>query len=206
MSQPLEDQTHEQFWQQLLRWMVTDTPDRVVASVPSQMLFDDGRVKFSADVRDKSYLPAADAHVVAHVLGPGGSAAQIEMTPDPNVPGTYHADWNADQAGSFLTEVTATRGSEELGRDVMTFARMDGIAENFHTEQNRELLEKLSEQTGGRYWKPQDLSRLPAEISYSDAGITVRDAKELWNMPAIFLLLLMLRFSEWLLRRKWGVV
>ena len=206
MSQPLEDQTHEEFWQQLLRWLVTDTPGRVVASVPTQMLFDDGRVRFSADVRDKNYLPAADAHVQAHVLGPGGSAAEVEMTPDPNTPGTFHAEWTADQPGSYLTEVTATRANEELGRDVLTFARMDGVAENFHTEQNRELLEKLSEQTGGKYWKPQDLSRLPGEISYSEAGITVRDTKELWNMPVVFLVILLLRFSEWLLRRKWGVV
>jgi len=206
MSQPLEDQTHEEFWQQLLRWLVTDTPGRVVASVPNQMLFDDGRVRFSADVRDKNYLPAADAKVQAHILGPGGSAAQIDMTPDPDAPGTFRADWTAEQPGSYLTEVIATRGDDELGRDVLTFARMDGVAENFHTGQNRELLEKLSDQTGGRYWKPQDLSRLPSEISYSEAGITVRDTKDLWNMPIVFLLILLLRSSEWLLRRKWGVV
>jgi uncharacterized membrane protein len=206
MSQPLEDQTHEQFWQQLLRWLVTDTPGRVVASVPSPMLFDDGRVHFSAEVRDKNYLPAPDARVEAHILGPGGSAAQIELTPDPNAPGTFHADWNADQAGSYLTEVTAARASQEVGRDVLTFARMDGVAENFHTEQNRELLEKLSSQTGGRYWKPQELSKLPREISYSEAGITVRDTKDLWNMPVVFFLLILLRSAEWLLRRKWGVV
>ena len=144
MSQPLEDQTHEEFWQQLLRWLVTDTPGRVVASVPSQMLLDDGRVQFSADVRDKNYLPAPDAQVEAHILGPGGSAAQIEMTPDPNTPGTFHAEWTADQPGSYLTEVVATRDKDELGRDVLNFARMDGVAENFHTEQNRDLLEKLS--------------------------------------------------------------
>src|ERR1700722_4889046 len=206
MSQPLEDQTHEEFWQQLLRWLVTDTPGQIVASVPSQMLLDDGRVQFSADVRDKNYLPAADAHVEAHVLGPGGSAAQIEMTPDPNSPGTFHAEWTAGQSGSYLTEVTATRGNEALGRDVLTFARMDGVAENFHTEQNRDLLEQLSVETGGGYWKPQDVSRLPGEISYSEAGITVRDAKELWNMPIVFLLLLLLPSTEWLLRRKWGVL
>lgn len=206
MSQPLEDQTHEEFWQQLLRWLVTNTPGRVVASVPNQMLFDDGRVQFSADVRDKNYLPAADAKVEAHILGPGGAAAQMEMTPNPSAPGTFQADWNAAQAGSYLTEVIATRGTEEIGRDVLNFARMDGVAENFHTGQNRELLEKLSAQTGGRYWKPQDLSRLPSEISYSQAGITVRDTKDLWNMPAVFFLILLLRSSEWLLRRKWGVV
>ncbi len=206
MSQPLEDQTHEEFWQQLLRWLVTDTPGHVVASVPSQMLLDDGRLKFSADVRDKNYLPAADAKVQAHILGPGGLAAQIDLTPDPNSPGTFHADWTADQSGSYLTEVIASRGNDELGRDVLTFARMDGVAENFHTGQNRELLEKLSEQTGGRYWKPEELSRLPSEISYSEAGITVRDTKDLWNMPIVFLLLLLLPSSQWLLRRKWGVV
>jgi uncharacterized membrane protein len=206
MSQPLEDQTHEEFWQQLLRWLVTDTPGRVVASVPSQMLQDDGRVRFSADVRDKNYLPAADAHVEAHILGPGGLAAQVEMTPDPNTPGMFHADWTADQRGSYLTEVVATRDKDELGRDVLNFARMDGVAENFHTEQNRELLQKLSAETGGRYWTPQELSKLPGEISYSEAGITVRDTKELWNMPIVFFLLLLLPSMEWLLRRKWGVV
>jgi uncharacterized membrane protein len=206
MSQPLEDQTHEEFWQQLLRWLVMDTPGHVVAAVPSQMLLDDGRVQFSADVRDKNYLPAADAHVEAHILGPGGSAAQIEMTPDPNTPGTFRAEWTADKTGSYLTEVIATRDKDEIGRDVLTFARMDGVAENFHTEQNRDLLEKLSAETGGRYWKPQDVSKLPGEISYSEAGINVRDAKELWNMPIVFVLLLLLPTTEWLLRRKWGVV
>src|ERR1700686_1280910 len=82
MSQPLEDQTHEEFWQQLLRWLGMGPPGPIGAAVPSQMLLDDGRVQFSADVRDKNYLPAADAHVEAHILGPGGSGAQIEVTPD----------------------------------------------------------------------------------------------------------------------------
>ncbi len=35
----------------------------------------------------------------------------------------------------------ARRGDQPLGRDVLTFQRMDGVAENFHIEQNRELLD-----------------------------------------------------------------
>ena len=93
-----------------------------------------------------------------------------------------------------------------MGSDTFPFERIDGVAENFHTVQNRELLEKLATETGGRYWKPDELSRLPNEISYSDAGISVRDIKELWNMPVVFLWLLLLMAAEWLLRRKWGVV
>ncbi len=72
----------------------------------------------------------------------------------------------------------------------MTFQREDGVAENFHTAQNRPLLEQLASQTGGRYWKPSDLKNLPRDISYSEAGISVRTTKELWNMPIVFLLLL----------------
>ena len=134
------------------------------------------------------------------------SISSSEMTPDPTTPGLFHGEWNAEKPGSYVADVIAGHGSEELGRDVATFQRMDGVAESFHTEQNRPLLENLASQTGGRYWRPQDLSRLAAEIPYSNAGITVREAKNLWDMPAIFLLLLILRGSEWLLRRKWGVV
>lgn len=206
MSQALGDPTHDLFWQQLLRWVAADSPGRVVASMPVQRLMDDGHVRLTAMVRDKEYTPAPDARVIAHMVGPEGASALVDMRPVPNNAGSFQAEWTAEKPGSYVAEVTAARGNEELGRDVLTFERTDGVAENFHTEQNRELLEKLSSQTGGRYWKAEELERLPSEISYSEAGISVRDTKELWNMPIVFLLLLGLMAGEWLLRRKWGVI
>jgi uncharacterized membrane protein len=217
MSQPLGDMAHDMFWQQLLRWLVLDSPGQVVASAPTHTLMDDGRIQLSASVRDKDYMPAPDARVTAHLIGPDGISVMLDLAPAPDNPGEFRAAWTADKPGSYLAEVTAQRGaakggeksrggSEDLGGDVLPFERIDGVAENFHTVQNRELLEKLASETGGRYWKPEELRRLPNEISYSDAGISVRDVKELWNMPAVFLLLLLLMAAEWLLRRKWGVV
>jgi len=206
MSLPAGDPTHTMFWQQLLRWLVADTPGQVEGSVQSQMLYDDGRTKFTAQVRDVDYLPAPDATVQAHVIGPDGLAATVDMTPVPDSLGTFQANWNAEKPGSYLAEIDAQRGGQAIGRDVVTFERMDGVAENFHTEQNRPLLEQLSSATGGNYWNPHNLSKLPSEIPYSEAGITVRDTKPLWNLPAVFLVILALLFSEWLLRRKWGVV
>ena len=40
-----------------------------------------------------------------------------------------------------LRQKSAGKQPQELGRDVVTFQREDGVAENFHTEQNRDLLE-----------------------------------------------------------------
>jgi hypothetical protein len=211
MSEPLGDPSHHLFWQQLLRWLVEDSPGNVVATTQTQTLMDSGHILLSTTVRDRQFLPASDVKVSAHVIGPEGTSAIVDMTPVADTPGAFQAEWTAEKSGVYLAEITAEsreqgKGMEELGRDVVTFQRTDGVAENFHTEQDRDLLEKLASQTGGRYWKPQELAKLPSEISYSEAGISVRDTKELWNMPAVFLWMLLLLASEWLLRRKWGVV
>jgi uncharacterized membrane protein len=218
MSSPLGDTAHDLFWQQLLRWLVSDTPGQVTASVPAQILLDNSAVTLTAEVRDQQYNPAPDAKVEAHILGPSGVTALVEMTPVPDSPGQFQTAWSAPKIGAYLTEVTAQRsvpnnGSDpkkstlkELGRDVLTFQRMDGVAENFHTEQNRPLLERLAAQTGGQYWLPADIGKLPGTIPFSEAGVTMRETKDLWNLPLVFLVLLLLRFSEWWLRRRWGIV
>jgi hypothetical protein len=133
-------------------------------------------------------------------------SASVELDPVINSPGRFQADWTAPTPGLYVAELTARRGNEEIGTDVATFQRLDGVAESFHTEQNRSLLESLSASTGGRYLQPGELKSLPQEIPYSAAGVTMRQIDDLWNMPAVFLLLLALRCGEWLLRRKWGVI
>jgi hypothetical protein len=209
MSEALGDPSHDVFWQQLVRWLAAESPGPVTASMPVRMLMDEGRVQLKAEVRDRQFQPAGDALVTAHIVGPGGVNALVDLTPSQDTPGLYKMDWTAEKPGTYLAEVTAeSAGNEpqELGRDVLTFQREDGVAENFHTEQNRPLLEQLAFETGGRYWNSSELKNLQRDISYSEAGISVRATKELWNMPIVFLLLLGLPTGEWLLRRKWGVL
>ncbi len=209
MSEPLGDPAHDLFWQQLLRWLIAESPGPVTASMPARLLADAGQVQISAEVRNAQFQPSADADVAAHIVGPGGVNTMVDLTPSADTPGLYQGDWTAEKPGTYLAEVTASPASDQsdpLGSDVLTFQREDGVAENFHTGQNRRLLEQLAEETGGRYWKSTDLKNLPRDISYSEAGISVRSTKELWDMPIVFLLLLGLPLLEWLLRRKWGVI
>jgi Putative glutamine amidotransferase len=209
MSEALGDPSHDLFWQQLLRWLVAESPGPVAATMPVRTLMDEGRVKLTAQVHGRQFQPTGDAKVTAHIVGPQGVSALVDLTPSQDTPGVYTTEWTAERPGTYLAEVTAESPGgqpQELGRDVLTFQREDGVAENFHTEQNRPLLEQLATQTGGRYWKPSELKNLPRDISYSEAGISVRTTKGLWNMPIVYLLLLGLPTGEWLLRRKWGVI
>jgi hypothetical protein len=200
------DKTHATFWQQMYRHLVTDTPGQVTATTPKSMLSDDTHVPIRVEVRDKQYKPVLNAKVKARFLSPDGSTATVELSPKPLEEGIYEAEWTAEKPGSYVTEIIAGHETEQIGRDVVTFRREDGVAEGFHTSQNKELLQKLSEQTGGRYYKPSEASKLTNEISYSEAGITARETRDLWDMPIVFLLALGIKASEWLVRRKWGVV
>jgi Putative glutamine amidotransferase len=206
MQQPAGDTSEASFWRQLLRWVVSATPSPVVATTPNAQLADEGRIQLRAEVRDRTYLPASDASVQANIVGPDGSSDTVTLRPEPLAQGVYSTEWKAPKAGSYVAEVSAKRGGEQLGRDVLTFRREDDVAENFHREQNRDLLQKLADETGGHYYKPADAKRLAQEITYSQAGITAREMKDLWDMPAVFLLVLILKSAEWILRRRWGVV
>jgi uncharacterized membrane protein len=209
MSEALGDPSHDLFWQQLLRWLVAESPGPVVASVSERLLMDEGRIQLTAQVRDRQFQQTANAQVAAHIIGPDGMSALTDLAPSENTPGLYRIEWTAEKPGTYVVEITAESAGnppQELGRDVLTVQRENGVAENFHTEQNRRLLEQLASDTGGRYWEPSELKNLPRDISYSEAGISVRSTKELWDMPIVFLLLLGLPIAEWLLRRKWGVI
>ena len=47
MLQPLADKSHEMFYQQLLRWLVSDTPRKVTTSTPKQLISDDSHVSLA---------------------------------------------------------------------------------------------------------------------------------------------------------------
>lgn len=206
MLQDHTDRTHAMFWQQLLRWVVNETPGPVLSSTPHQVLSDDTHLPLRVSVRDKTYMTVSGATVQTTITRPDGSSDVVDLKPDPLEPGTYTSDYTADKPGTYVVETTARQDKTDLGRDTLTFRREDGVAENFGAAQNRDLLEKLSSDTGGSYYTPSNAKKLIDEIAVSEAGITAHDNLDLWDMPILFLLVILIRGGEWLLRRKWGVV
>ena len=206
MGLPHDDERHHTFWRQLLRALVTNAVGPVSIASDRTLYADDPRIKLRAEVRTKEFDPANNATVTAVLTGEDGSATTVEMHPSPEEEGVYLAEVTAAQPGAYRIETRAFVGDESLGAAALHVRREDGVAEDFQPAQNRTLLTKLSEQTGGRYWTLDELDAMPEEIRFSEAGITAREILELWDMPAIFLALFGLKGLEWLLRRRWGVI
>jgi uncharacterized membrane protein len=206
MLQDHADRTHSMFWSQLLRWMVTETPGPVLASTPHQVLSDDTHVPLRVSVRDKNYDTVSGATVQTTIARPDGGSDVVDLKPDPLEPGMYTGEYTAEKTGTYVAETTAKQDKTDLGQDALTFRREDGVAENFGAAQNKDLLEKLSSDTGGNYYTPSNAKKLSGDVAVSEAGITAHDNLDIWDMPIVFLLVILIRGGEWLLRRKWGVV
>ena len=81
-----------------------------------------------------------------------------------------------------------------------------GQAEHFNIRRNSTLLRNLSEATGGQYLESGDLDALPDLLRYGSSGITEQKYRSIWDAPAAFILLFLLKAGEWLLRRRWSTI
>lgn len=198
------DMAHHNYWRQLLRWLVTDAPRQVSTELSEQILLDRGDVSITTRVRDKKWKPVTDATVTARMVNPDGASTEQRLDPVPGQPGEYKLSGNFALPGTYVTEIVARRGTEEVGRDTLSFRRENGVAEGFGRVQNKGLLEGLSQRTGGNYYSPADASRIAEEMTFSQSGLTMKETRDLWSLPVFFLLLALLKGSEWALRRKWG--
>ena len=209
MQLPSEDQRHETFWRQILHALVSATPERVVLTAERPYYVDEDEVVLRARVRDGGFEPIGDASVALSVSGDAiagdpAAAEPLVMQPVAGEPGAYEATVVADAAGLYRFEALAEQGGETLGRADYSVRRATGISEHFQIQQNRPLLERLASLTGGRYFTLGQLDELPETIQFSEAGIVERELLDLWNMPFVFLLLLLLKAGEWVLRLFWG--
>jgi uncharacterized membrane protein len=204
MQLPHEDQRHETFWRQLLQAAATTAPQPVTLTSDRVFYGDESTVKLRAEVRDPNFKPADDATVSVEVSDGLGPPTTLPMTPVPGEHGLYEASYDTAHAGVFRFEAKANAGDKALGDARVAVRRDDGVIEHYHVQQNRPLLERLAAATGGSYFAVSDVSRLPEAVSFSEAGSVERQVLDLWNMPIVFLVLLLLKAGEWLLRLYWG--
>ena len=200
----VDDATHETFWRQMLRWVVSDVPERVSMIAPDHVAPGEV-VTVRAQVNDESFLAVNGAAVSANVLGPDGQPLDIPFEWIVDKDGEYRGSFTAKEPGLYRVRVSA-----RVGDSVITGGEEYVVAHDIHQEmfgaaQRPELLERVARETGGRYYTPQSAEALARDIVYTNSGNTVTEQLDLWDTPAMFIALLGLIGAEWLLRRKRGL-
>ena len=202
---PVEDTTHAMFWRRLIRWLVDGVPEQVNVSTAADRVEPGEAIKLSTEVLDSAYVEVNDSRVVARVTAPSGKTTDVPVEWTVTKDGEYRASFTPDESGIYDIKVTAARDQKDLGSADMHVRVSAGDAEYFDAGMRAPLLKRIAEETGGRFFTPANAASLPEAISYSGRGVTVVEERELWDMPALFLLLVGLIAAEWGYRRVRGL-
>jgi uncharacterized membrane protein len=204
MSMPVEDQSHETFWRQLLRALVANAPNNI--SLTANADAGSTGISLRAEFRDDAFRPIDDIGVTAIVTHQDGESWSVDLAPDLDDPGVFQADVSPGESGIWYFEAVAERNGEPIDVARTSIHYESGQAEYFNFRRDSRALQRLSEATGGRYLEADELDALPDLLRYSSSGITEMNYRAVWDAPAIFLLLLLLKGGEWLLRRRWSTI
>lgn len=203
-SIPVDDQTHETFWRQMLRWLVSDVPDRVEALVADESGPGEG-ITLRAEVNDSAFLKANGATVQGTVTPPSGVTQEVALEWAVERDGEYRATYVPDGNGVHEVRLRAVIGADTVVSEGAFVRVAPPTAEYFGAEMRPALLRQVAEETGGRYYPAERALDVAKDMVYSASGATVVEKKDLWDMPVLLVVLLAALGAEWAIRRRRGV-
>lgn len=201
----VDDDTFQTFWRQILRWMVDGVPDRVDVALSPSVIAPGERVTVRAHVDNEAFLDVNGARVTAEVTAPNGQTRNVVLDWALGSDGNYSGEFEADTAGMYSVKVTAATGADTTVSTPNAFYSDEGAADLSRAELGAGLLRRIASETGGRYRALSQAEDLAEDVVYTESGVVVREAHDLWDMPAVFLLILVLLGAEWGYRRWRGL-
>ncbi|HAW90325.1 MAG TPA: hypothetical protein DCX61_06650, partial [Gemmatimonadetes bacterium] len=127
---PLEDQTHETFWRQLLRWLTDGVPQQVGAQSERELVEPGQPANLLVEVGDSAYAEVNNANVVAVVRDPSGDSTTVALDWDVEQDGQYNGGFPTTGQGLYEVSVRASRGADDIGTAV-TFVEVASSTDEY---------------------------------------------------------------------------
>jgi len=218
MAVPVENELHEKFWKQMIRWLAVGSKANLKVELDKDIYSLEEPVALRAIVLDRKFEPVNDAVVEVQITDPfgqklkdpSGKETPMRVTWTLSEPGVYEAHYEPPDAGDYTVTATATVKDQPPLTASTTFSVGETLDEYSDAGQKVELLKEIATASGGRYLTPEEAGELPALIERSvgekERKETVRDEHDIWDTPLWFGLLVVALASEWIIRRRAGLV
>ncbi|HEX5735958.1 MAG TPA: hypothetical protein VF131_24235 [Blastocatellia bacterium] len=202
-----KNRSFETFWTNLLRYTVDSVRHKVEAATDRSFYGRGEQVRVRVEVADEKYNNIADARVGARVTTPTGRTIDIVLKPaiEGGFEG-YIGTLAAEEDGLHKVEVTTrSDASGASGFAEASFLVGPLNREARDAAQNRELLKRIAAETGGQYYSPANAVDLVEDLTHTEGPNSMRETRDLWDMPINFLLLVALAAAEWFVRKRKGL-
>ena len=212
------------FWRNVVRWLAenSESGQRRLRVETDKVIYRAGQeIEIAATAYDESIKETDRYRLLARIRAPSEPESRpfdetaVALTPQPNDL-TYRGKLKAPQPADilenaastlhkFILDVAAFDGERIVARSSTQLQTIDDPAEFRDPRPDHAALKKLAEASGGRMIQSStDLADLLG--MHPDASVRLVVTRwPLWDHPLLWLLLLGLLTSEWVLRRRKGL-
>jgi len=203
------DRYHARYWGQVIQFLTLSRllgENKRIQIETGRRTFRTGeRVPIYANVLNEAFEPVNLASYTLHVERPEGQAEtlQVKLEPVKDVPGFYQGFFTPETEGRYLLR---TGPAEREFSNTIELQVATTPLEKLEPAMQEDALRKLAELSGGRYLTIRDLPTLPESLQREVQSTIVRREKELWDLPVIFVFLLLIAATEWFFRRRYDLI
>ncbi len=194
-----------QAWRQITHWLVNEVPKRAEVRIetgrdPSQP------VTIIATARDENYLPLDNANVELEITPIGGESFTIAARANDSVAGEYTATfWSREPGGYRVTAKVADADGSQIGTATAGWTAQSDAAEFRDLQLNREILERMTSQSGGEMIRDDRLDQFASDLPEKKVPVTEAILYPIWHHPWVMLTAMLCLCCEWGLRRWKGL-
>lgn len=199
------DNNHERFWRQFIRWLGNDTPDKVSLNMTHDRVEPDVETPIRVSIYDENYDSLPDAEVKGIATDPSGNVSELRFLPELSEEGEYTFNFAPKNPGLYSIDIEATANGKKIGKQSQSMISRISKKEFYNATQKKDFLQKMANLANGLYYEPGEISKIPENLRSRKSSTSILRSEYAWDMPLLFLLIVILLSVEWIYRRYKGL-
>ncbi|MBX3439015.1 MAG: hypothetical protein KF861_16105 [Planctomycetaceae bacterium] len=211
------DGYHHRFWGQLLRWLTAterSAGTQTVRIMTDRNRYDHGdRVDVTVRLIEPDGTPVVDAEVDVSAFLGEKQTKQVALTADEKVPGRYLGAFTGLAPGGYRIAPTGGQvdrlvqlSSDSNAAETRITIASSESPELVNTQCNQALLRQIAEVTGGQVVPPTAIGELLTLSATAPEVIERIEREPLWNRWSLLGAAFACLCTEWILRKRLGLV
>jgi len=200
-----QNNRHERFWRQMARWLVTSALDNVSIDIEDNVVELDKKVPVRVSIFDDDFTPIEHAQVNGILTDPLGQSREIILYPELSQEGEFSGNFIPKYQGVYKFQVNVQNAGKFIGSNEQSILVRPSKREFYDATLKRKFLQELASQSGGFYYNPSLATDIPLNLKTRKTDSTVMRTEYIWDMPFIFLVVIILLSIEWFYRRRKGL-
>lgn len=190
------------------KWLNTREEQKLVSIKPTKKIYSLGEpVEFTAQVYNETLNPIDDAEVKVSVKS---NKSESVLSLNALGGGLYEGKLETNEPGDYTFSGTAQQSGRQLGKDGGRFSIGDVEVEMINPGMDKDMLQLLSRQTGGKFFYARNYDQLfntLNEISKSKVKEKVSNSEIiLWSSKWMLIGIILFFATEWFLRKRSGML